>query len=226
MNKFLMLALFTCLLLLVSCTKEQNQDSDVIKDVSNDQEMQDDNEELIEETDQHPLLSYFMEAGKIAHFKGDGNENSNFIKRTEYMSENYIIEYEGNGGRGTLTTYRVEENQIVIVKQEFGFPMDYNNQDLSELEFELDSLPPLFEYLKTPFDVASANYNKYIVTEVSATVETHYGTFDNAIVIEFMNAYKDIVRSYLVEGFGEVKREYFFSGEEEPAGTSSIEKVE
>ncbi|WHT47366.1 hypothetical protein QNH10_14335 [Sporosarcina thermotolerans] len=102
MNKFLMLALFTCLLLLVSCTKEQNQDSDVIKDVSNDQEMQDDNEELIEETDQHPLLSYFMEAGKIAHFKGDGNENSNFIKRTEYMSENYIIEYEGNGGRVPL----------------------------------------------------------------------------------------------------------------------------
>lgn len=230
MKKFLMATLFICLLLLVACTKEQNQGSDVNKDISNDREIhvEDTNVkvDIIEETNPPPLLSYFMEEGKIAHYKGDWEENSNFM-RTEYLSENYIIIYEGNGGRGTLTTYRVEENRIYIVKEEFGFPID-NKQDQDQLELELDSLPLLFDYLRTPFEVASelTEYNKFIVTDVSATVETHYGTFDNAIIIEFMNAYEHIQRRYLVEGFGEVKREYYYAGEVERVVAFSLEKIE
>ena len=65
------------------------------------------------------------------------------------------------------------------------------------------------------------------VIELDVTVETPFETFDNAVVLEQASEGGGINRSYLVEGYGEVKREFIMEEEAETfTVTSSLESIE
>ncbi|MGK7376221.1 hypothetical protein ACSFXN_00170 [Planococcus sp. 1R117A] len=170
---------------------------------------------------QTDLYAFFMEDGTTAKFKGEGNEFAAITLRTEYLEDHHIAVYEDNGGTVTLRVYRLEENRIDLVKEQPEYYEDY--QPTAE---ELQALEPMALFLETPIEIGD-QVKGMTVIQTDAQVETPYRNFDEAILLENTSEEGALLRTYLVEGFGEVKREFRMGeGEEEFVVTSSLESIE
>ncbi|OKL37891.1 hypothetical protein BLL40_00205 [Domibacillus mangrovi] len=163
-------------------------------------------EPVIEEVADVPskvdLSSYFLKDGQIAHFVGEGNEFASYKARTVWHDDRHVSVYEDNGGTVMARTFRVEDERIVVVREEGE---QYENYVPSD--GELESLKPLYTYLQLPLK-AGQSFDGWTVTDDSSSVETPLQTFDHAVVLEKIGEDGATVRSYFVDGFGEVKREF------------------
>lgn len=165
--------------------------------------------------------AFFLEDGAIAHYKGEGNEYAQLTKRTVHLAGGHIAVYEDNGGTTVLSVYRLTADTADLVKEEPEFYEEYE----PSLE-ELQALDPISRYLELPIEVGGT-LNGMPVKELGVQVETPYKVFDDAILLENKTEDGAIIRSYFVEGFGEVKREFIMSdGENEYEVTSSLEKIQ
>lgn len=174
-----------------------------------------------EEAETSGLTDYFMEDGTTAHFKGEGNEFAELDIRTEYLEEDYVAIYEDNGGTAMLRVYRLTDDRIELVKEQPEFYEEY-----TAAAEELEALEPISTYLELPIELGDRVKDMEVI-ELEAEVETPYQTFDNAIVLEQESEGGGLNRSYLVEGYGEVKREFVMQdGEEAFTVTSSLEIIE
>ncbi|MDN7241574.1 hypothetical protein QWY14_07205 [Planococcus sp. N028] len=164
--------------------------------------------------------AFFMADGTKAHFKGVGNEYAELTIRTKYLKGNHVALYEDNGGTVVLRVYRLSKDRIELVKQEAEFYKEYK-PTLKQLK----ALKPISTYLKFPLKKGDVISGRKVVS-IDATVSTPYKKFRNAIVLE--QKYKDggISKTYFVEGFGEVKREFILKqGKDTYKVTSSLESI-
>ncbi|MGG3449639.1 hypothetical protein [Domibacillus aminovorans] len=163
------------------------------------------------------LSSYFLKDGQIAHFVGEGNEFASYTARTVWHDDRHVTVYEDNGGTVMARTFRVEDERIVVVREEGEQYEDYVPSD-----GELESLKPLYTYLQLPLEVGQS-FDGWTVTDDSSPLETPLQTFDHAVVLEKIGEDGSIARSYFAEGFGEVKREFVM---DDFIVSSMIEQIE
>ncbi|MBZ5200545.1 hypothetical protein HU147_04860 [Planomicrobium chinense] len=167
------------------------------------------------------LYAYFMEDGTTAKFKGEGNEYAAITLQTTYLPEGHIAVYEDNGGTVILRVYRLGDGQVELVKEEQEFYEEY-----TPTKEELQALEPISLYYKLPIE-AGDEVKGMTVIQTDAQVETPYRNFDQAILLERTSEDGALLRSYFVEGFGEVKREFRMTeGDEEYIVTSSLESIQ
>lgn len=174
-----------------------------------------------EEGEESSLSAYFMENGTTAHFKGEGHGFAELDIRTDYLEEAYVAVYEDNGGTTILRVYRLTDDRIELVEEQPEFYEEY-----TAAAEELNALEPISTYLEIPIELGDRVKDMEVV-ELDATVETPYEMFENALVAEQESEGGGLNRLYLVEGYGEVKREFIMEeGEETFTVTSSLETIE
>ncbi|MCG7345229.1 hypothetical protein MHZ92_13880 [Sporosarcina sp. ACRSL] len=167
------------------------------------------------------LVDFFLPAGSTARFRGEGNEFAKLDIDFAHPYENYVILHENNGGTVIRKIYKIEPNQITTLEQR---PVDLH-EDFPSLE-EIEKMEPIGIYLKKPFEVGTT-FDDWEIIETDVKVDTPFQKFDHALIIEqkgegFVN------RTYLVEGFGEVKRESIMDTvdpDEKYIVTSTLESV-
>ncbi len=211
---WMMLTLFVLLLFLGAC----GEDSTPISEMPEEE-----GEPLEEESGKEEKKPYrfFMEDGTIAHFKGEGNEFAQFTVRTVYLADDHIATYEDNGGTTVLKVYRLSDDAADLVLEQGDYYEEYE----PSLE-ELQDLEPIARYFELPIEVGDKMDGKEVV-QTDALAETPYENFENAFLAENIEEEGAIVRSYFVEGFGEVKQEFIMVDEaEEFRVTSSLETIE
>lgn len=212
--KFIQWMLIILLMLILGACGTDTTDSEMPEDEGQQSEEE-------PEIDENDPYRFFMEDGTIAHFKGEGNEFAEFTVRTVYLAENHLATYEDNGGTTVLKVYRIEGDTADLVLEQPEFYEEYN----PSLE-ELNALQPIARYFELPIDVEDQVNGKEVVLLDSLAV-TPFKKFDHAIMTEKIEEDGAIVRTYFVEGYGEVKREFVMGeGADEFRVTSSLEKIE
>ncbi len=167
------------------------------------------------------LSSFFLKNGQTASFRGEGNEYATYTTRTVWHNNKHVTVYEDNGGTVVARTFRIEDDRIVVVREEAESYEDY-----TPTVSELQALEPLYTYLQLPLE-NGASFDGWTVIDDSAVLSTPLRTFNHVIVIEKMNEHGDVSRKYFVKGYGEVKDEYEMAADGETIViTSEIEQIE
>jgi hypothetical protein len=136
------------------------------------------------------------------------------------MNENYGATYEDNGGTVMQRIYRISTDKISLLA-EIGEAYDAQMPSVEEL----DAMPEIGIYLSTPLEVGT-EFNDWIITSTSETVETPLQMFTDVIVIEKKEEQGNVNRKYFAKEFGEIKSEFImYEGEQETIISSTIEKV-
>lgn len=167
------------------------------------------------------LLDYFLPDNSSAHYKGEGMEFAELDIEVYRPHEDYVVIHENNGGTLMQKVYKLEGNEIQLVKQE---PTEELNPPVPSLE-ELQQLEPQAVYLKAPIEVGTS-FDDWTIIETDAAVETPYEPFTDVVVLEEIK--ENITnRKYLVKDFGEVKRESVMTeeGADDYVVTSTLETV-
>lgn len=183
--------------------------------------------EVVEEPDKSEseqvtseLLRFFMDNGTVATYLGEGNEYASYESRTQWHNDNTISLYEDNGGSTVLRTYRISKDSIDLIKEQGEFYEEYNPTD-----DELKALPKLSTFLQLPL-VEGATFEDWVIISVNKIVETPYQTFEDVIVLEQTSGNGAINRKYIVNDYGEIKREFIMKDDEsEYLVTSILESV-
>lgn len=146
------------------------------------------------------MRSFFLPAGSVARYQGEGIEYATLKVEYAQPFQNYFVLHENNGGALIRKVYRVNEDKIEILEETV-----VNQEESVPMLADLEKLNPIGVYLMKPFEVGT-EFGTWKITEIDATVETPYRKFTDAIVIEEVldNA---VNRKYFVSGIGEVKRE-------------------
>lgn len=241
MTRVLLGAISLTIIIVSGCSNEKVENNSIEQDeipvsADNDitvkapEESVDEVDEVEEETDdatdtvveqEISMRDFLLPNNSKAHYQGEGNEFAELDIDVEQLFENYIIVYENNGGSYWQKIYKIGTDKIEIIAEDI-------------IEFEpaiptlqqLEQMKPIGVYLQKPF-TEGTKFEEWTIVETGATVETPYKIFDNAIVIEMVEA--DFVnRKYFVPGSGEVKRESIMTmeGEEDYIVTSVLESVE
>ncbi|SOC23893.1 hypothetical protein SAMN05880501_11634 [Ureibacillus xyleni] len=167
---------------------------------------------------------FFKPDGTTSTFLGEGNEYASYTEKTKWLSDNYVATVIDNGGATTMKVYRVLEDRIDLVYDELVEEMP-NDVVYPEVQ-SLDKLEAVEPYLASPIEVGTT-FGNWKIVETGASIDTHFETFENAIVIEEQG--EDFTnRKYVVEGFGVVKSESVMVTDtnEEYIVTSTLERIE
>lgn len=164
---------------------------------------------------------FFKPDGSTASFLGEGNEFASYTEKTKWLSDDYVATVIDNGGATTMKIYRVLEDRIDLIYDELVEEMP-NNITYPEV-ISLEKLEAIEPYFAGPIEVGTT-FGNWEIVETGASVDTHFESFENVIVIEEQQ--EDYInRKYLVEGFGVVKAVYTDTNEEYIV-TSTLEKLE
>ena len=182
-------------------------------------------EEVVTEPQSEPELiqfsSYFMQDEAIANYFGDGNEYASYQARTQWHNDNTVSIYEDNGGTTLLRTYRISDESIDLIQQQGEFYDEFNPTDE-----ELQELPILSTFLKLPLEAGEV-IDDWEIISVDQTLETPFQLFEEVIVLEKTDDTGAIQRRYIVEEYGEIKREFIMLEEDiEFIVTSTLESVD
>ncbi|MHC8517780.1 hypothetical protein [Sporosarcina sp. ITBMC105] len=218
------IVLLSMLIVLVGCNEKQEEspidsppdEQDGTKDV--DREGSFTHEAILEGAD---MAAFFLEDGATAHFHGEGNEFATYTTRMEWLDERHVNVYENNGGVELAKSYRIDDDRIVLLREE---PLQTENETVSIEEIkELKSIRP---YLIFPLEVGD-EIGSWTVVSVDETVETPMQQFEQVIVLEETFEDGAVSRSYFAIGFGEIKRSYSAQDGDNPFEvTSEIESIE
>jgi len=167
------------------------------------------------------LSDFFMSNGTNANYAGEGNEFASYRSRTQWHNDSTVSIFEENGGTTMLRTYRIEDDAIILIKEQGEFYDEFNPSDE-----ELNTLSPISTYLKLPLEEGTT-FNNWEITSVDEEVDTPYQTFTDVIVLEKTEDNGSINRKYIAEKYGEIKREFIsIEGDQEYIVTSTLESVE
>lgn len=222
MKKFFILV---TLLFLVGC----GQDKDTSESVTNSSRTKTDHptEGANNTSENQPvnLKQYFMPSKTTAYFEGQGNEYATYMTKTIWLNEEFVAVAEDNGGATTMRIYHVLSDKIILVSDEL---VETSIDDIVfPDEAELKNLTPIGTYLSGPLD-EGITFDNWTIKKIGATLETPFKTFDDVMILEEKGD-DYINRKYLVESFGEVKRETIMKtgeGEEDYTVSSVLTKVE
>lgn len=205
MWKWLLLLLLSVLLLVSCSTAKPIPDVEIEKPVTlpveEDNSVEESNEESVEQTETD-LTQFFLPHETIAYFKGDGIEFSTYTSRTEWLDDHHVNVFEDNGGVELVTSYRLEDDTIVVLQE---VPLDTEAYTVT-IE-ELDMMQPIRDYLTFPLEVGTV-IDEWTVVSITDELETPLQSFSNVIVLEQEYETEAFSRSYFAVGFGEIKREY------------------
>ncbi|HSO57850.1 MAG TPA: hypothetical protein VLQ66_06400 [Paenisporosarcina sp.] len=212
--------------LLSACGEDLVEEpSDSNENPSTEEQQPEENIEEPEEVFTEPELiqfsSYFMQDGATATYLGDGNEYASYQARTQWHNDNTVSIYEDNGGTTLLRTYRISDESIDLIQEQGEFYDEFNPTDE-----ELQELPILSTFLKLPLEAGEV-FDDWEIISSDQTLETPYQLFEQVIVLEKTDDTGAIQRKYIVEQYGEIKREFIMLEEDtEFIVTSTLESVE
>lgn len=229
MKRIVVLMLF---LLLSACGDDSLKDPSISKNPPSTQEEQSEEvikepEEVVAEPEPEPepnkaqLSNFFMQDGVTATYLGKGNEYASYSARTKWHNNHSVSIFEDNGGTTLLRTYRISDDSIDLIQEQGEFYDEFNPTDE-----ELQALPKLSTFLKLPV-VPGENIDDWEVISVNDTIDTPFQVFEQVIVLEKTDDTGAIQRKYIVEKYGEIKREFIMNEEDiEFVVTSTLESVE
>lgn len=215
------------LALLAACNEKQPEESQA-QNVTPSEEQDESKEKDREGSFSHEAIlegadmtAFFLEDGAVAHFHGEGNEFATYTTQTEWLDERHITVYENNGGVELAKSYRIDDDRIVLLREE---PLQTENETISiEERIELEPIRP---YLIFPLAVGD-QIDRWTVVSVDEIVDTPMQQFENVIVLEETFEDGAVSRSYFASGFGEIKRSYSAQDEDHTFEvTSEIETIE
>ena len=216
--------------LLSACSENSVEDPSVSDEKPTTQEEQPEEnvEELVEvvtepvsEPEPVQLSTFFMQDGATASYFGEGNEYASYIARTKWHNDHTVSVFEENGGTTLLRTYRISDESIDLIQEQGEFYDEFNPTDE-----ELEILPKLSTFLQLPL-VTGAVFDDWEIISVDQTLETPFQLFEQVIVLEKTDDTGAIQRKYIVEEYGEIKREFIMLEEDnEFKVTSTLESVQ
>jgi len=218
-------------LILISLLSACGEDSVEYPSVSNEtpstEEEQPD--EVVAEPEPEPepepnkvqLSNFFMQDGVTAVYLGEGNEYASYRARTQWHNDHTVSIFEDNGGTTLLRTYRISDESIDLIQEQGEFYDEFNPTDE-----ELQALPKLATFLKLPVEPGES-IDEWKVISINETIDTPFQVFEQVIVLEKSDDTGAIQRRYIVEKYGEIKREFIMNEEDiEFVVTSTLESVE
>ncbi|CAM4100820.1 hypothetical protein [Lederbergia lenta] len=229
MKKSQILFMMMFIFLLAACQQEtQSEPNNEVEKKEPNQEVTDENRNSPDKeqedeavNDEIALADFFMKDGTEAEFAGEGNEFAPYTAKTEWLNDRFVNVYEDNGGTIMLRTFRIDNDKIVVVREEgeSNVKFDPTDQELNELE-------DLYTYLQLPLD-KDITFDGWTVIDNAMTVETPLQVFKSVIVIKKENIDGSTNTKYFAKGYGEIKREFLMKEEDkEPfVVTSTIEKI-
>ena len=205
---------------LFGCGADPSIDNDTVKEPIEEETPTSTTEKPEPIPTQTNLNQFFLTDGSSAQFLGDGNEYASYSLKTQWMNENYVATYEDNGGTVMQRIYRISTDKISLLAENG----EAYEAQMPSIE-ELDAMPEIGVYLSTPLEVGT-EFNEWIITSTSETVETPLQIFTDVIVMEKKEEQGNVNRKYFAKEFGEIKREFImYEGEQETIISSTIEKV-
>jgi hypothetical protein len=230
MSIFIRTVVLILFLLLNACGQdsvEPSSDSNAPPSAEEEQrdEVIDEPEDYVAEPEQEPskvqLSNFFMQDGVTAVYLGEGNEYASYRARTQWHNDYTVSIFEDNGGSTLLRTYRISDESIDLIQEQGEFYDEFNPTDE-----ELQALPKLSTFLKLPVEPGE-NIDDWEVISVNDTIDTPFQVFKQVIVLEKTDDTGAIQRRYIVEKYGEIKREFIMNEEDiEFVVTSTLESVE
>lgn len=206
--------------LLFGCGADPSIDNDTVKEPIEGETPTSTTEKPEPIPTQTNLNQFFLTDGSSAQFLGDGNEYASYSLKTQWMNENYVATYEDNGGTVMQRIYRISTDKISLLAENG----EAYEAQMPSIE-ELDAMPEIGVYLSTPLEVGT-EFNDWIITSTSETVETPLQMFTDVIVLEKKEEQGNVNRKYFAKEFGEIKREFImYEGEQETIISSTIEKL-
>ncbi|WP_313893664.1 DUF4652 domain-containing protein [Psychrobacillus sp.] len=166
------------------------------------------NEVILKKGDYYEELKQYLPTDGAKSIYLGGYEDSGSTIQTYWLNEYYVHQIISNTAISQEVVYRINGNRLELVYSEaipdLGEPSEWTEE-------ELNKLPRISIVLEAPIH-KGAKYVDGIVTEISTTVNTTYGSFQDVLVIE--KTEDDFqTRKYYASGFGLVKSEFQYLNE-------------
>lgn len=231
-----------CLLLFLSAcgfnTEKNSNDGSDLNETKNDientngdnNEVEDNSEENSNEKEQPDINSedmsidlsnFFMKDKSVAKYLGEGNEYATYTARTQWHNDHTVSIFEDNGGTILLRTYRITDKAIELINEQGEFYGEFNPTN-----DELDAMPAISTFLQLPIE-KDREFDGWKIIDVNVTLETPLQQFEDVIQIQKIDETGSIQNRYIVENFGEIKREFIMDEEDiKFSVTSTIESIQ
>ena len=217
-----------CLLLFLSACgfqteKNSNEGSDVNETTNDSENTNEDNNEVVDNSEENnneneqpdinsedvsiDLSNFFMKDKSVAKYLGEGNEYATYTARTQWHNDHTVSIFEDNGGTILLRTYRITDKAIELINEQGEFYEEFNPTD-----DELDAMPAISTFLQLPIE-KDREFDVWKIIEVNLTLETPLQKFEDVIQIQKIDETGSIQNRYIVENFGEIKREFIMDEE-------------
>lgn len=219
-----------CLLLFLSACglqteKNSNEGSDVNETTNEDNSEENNNEKEQPDTNSEDvsfdLSNFFMKDKSVAKYLGEGNEYATYTARTQWHNDHTVSIFEDNGGTILLRTYRITDKAIELINDQGEFYGEFNPTN-----DELDEMPAISTFLQLPIE-KDREFDGWKIIDINQTLETPLQKFEDVIQIQKIDETGSIQNRYIVENFGEIKREFIMDKEDiKFSVTSTIESID
>ncbi len=135
------------------------------------------------------LQLFFKEDHSVATFAGEGNEYASFTEKTTWLDEENVQIIIDNGGVTLYRLYHIDEDAIYLMYENPTPPTK-----------EPTSYPIVEEVMRLPMEVGTA-VGEWNITATDATIETPYGTFNEAIELT-LETPNTVSRRYYAKAYG------------------------
>lgn len=199
-------------------TNENNNEVEVNSEENNNEKEQ---PEINSEDMSIDLSNFFMKDKSVVKYLGEGNEYATYTARTQWHNDHTVSIFEDNGGTILLRTYRITDKAIELINEQGEFYGEFNPTN-----DELDAMPAISTFLQLPIE-KDREFDGWKIIEVNLTLETPLQKFEDVIQIQKIDETGSIQNRYIVENFGEIKREFIMDEEDlKFTVTSRIESIQ
>lgn len=230
MKRIKFLWILSFLFFLSACgynTETNSNDGSNLNENRNDEERTNEDNDENEQPDFNSdeasidLSNFFMKDKMVAKYLGEGNEYATYTARTQWHNDHTVSIFEDNGGTILLRTYRITEKAIELINEQGEFYGEFNPTN-----DELDAMPAISTFLQFPIE-KNKEFDGWTIIDVGLTLETPLQEFKDVIQIQKIDVTGSIQNRYIVENFGEIKREFIMDEEDiQFSVTSTIESIE
>ncbi|MTI61411.1 MAG: hypothetical protein FH762_15780 [Firmicutes bacterium] len=200
LNKRIIKIILILLVLVSGCAANEELGNNAGESIDN-------NEGIIKS--QEKVYGYFpMLEGMHYEYKGEGIEYAAFIRDVMYVDSPFIQVHDNNGGTTIAAIYKVEENQIALIRREEEFYSDKNLLSKLDKDVKVEEI-----VLKTPIKKGSSwesNNKKMEIVETNMELKVPAGTFYDVIKLKShaLNGKSEMINySYYAKNMGLIKRE-------------------
>ena len=198
-----------------------NEDNNEVEDNSEENSNEKEQPDINSEDMSIDLSNFFMKDKSVAKYLGEGNEYATYTARTQWHNDHTVSIFEDNGGTILLRTYRITDKAIELINEQGEFYGEFNPTN-----DELDAMPAISTFLQLPIE-KDREFDGWKIIDVNVTLETPLQQFEDVIQIQKIDETGSIQNRYIVENFGEIKREFIMDEEDiKFSVTSTIESIQ